>query len=189
MQKKLEIAPHSKILKVWWCSGAGNSHKPLHRQNSPPYRIISSTLSFYFLKGTAKVDAMYKKGFNFSSVDPTCTLIKADAVICPLKSSSMKKTEANNQRDAGYIFMKLTHDSKKHKKPTKKSGSTHHKLSNCGISDGPVQLVNAVKCLPFGGLTLYNLKTDISSWDNVINIIKATFSNVFYLKIAALKSF
>lgn len=120
MQKKLEIAPHSKILKVWWCSGAGNSHKPLHRQNSPPYRIISSTLSFYFLKGTAKVDAMYKKGFNFSSVDPTCTLIKADAVICPLKSSSMKKTEANNQRDAGYIFMKLTHDAKKHKKPTKK---------------------------------------------------------------------
>lgn len=32
----------------------------------------------------------------------------------------MKKTEANNQRDAGYIFMKLTHDAKKHKKPTKK---------------------------------------------------------------------
>lgn len=63
---------------------------------------------------------MYKKGFNFSSVDPTCTLIKSDAVICPLKSSSMKKTEANNQRDAGYIFMKLTHDAKKHKKPTKK---------------------------------------------------------------------
>lgn len=63
---------------------------------------------------------MYKKGFNFSSIDPTCTLIKADAVICPLKSSSMKKTEANYQRDAGYIFMKLTHTAKKHRMTTKK---------------------------------------------------------------------
>lgn len=73
---------------------------------------------------------MYKKGFNFLSVDPPRTKSKADTSICPSKSSIIKSTEPNHHYSITYICMKLI---------------VHHKTQK-GISRNLETLCYKVQC-------------------------------------------